>query len=141
MRKHTSTNALNEKLINDSCGMARALSIVGGRWKPAILCRLNHNVMRYGELRNSIEGISERMLVAQLRELEQDQVIERIVYPEVPPRVEYRITELGGTMAPMLKAMSDWGNMHREKIEQQVSKQAVAAAPAKAVKKAAKASV
>ncbi len=140
MRKNTSTNAFNEKLINDSCGMARALSIVGGRWKPAILCRLNHSTMRYGELRNSIEGISERMLVAQLRELEQDQVIERIVYPEVPPRVEYCITELGGTMRPMLKAMSDWGNMHREKIANQSSKQSVPVVPAKAGKKEAKAS-
>ncbi|WP_265131429.1 winged helix-turn-helix transcriptional regulator [Chryseobacterium oranimense] len=116
MRKETSTNALNEKLINASCGMARALSVVGGRWKPAILCRLNHGTMRYGELKKSIEGISERMLVNQLRELENDTIIERIVYPEVPPRVEYRMTNLGMTMAPMLKAMSDWGNMHREKL-------------------------
>ncbi|SEW21950.1 transcriptional regulator, HxlR family [Chryseobacterium wanjuense] len=116
MRKTTSTNAINEKLIIDGCGMARALSIVGGRWKPAILCRLKHNTMRYGELKKSIEGISERMLVTQLRELEEDQIIERIVYPEVPPRVEYRLTDLGKTMNPMLEAMSDWGNMHREKV-------------------------
>ncbi|MFC3157363.1 winged helix-turn-helix transcriptional regulator [Chryseobacterium arachidis] len=54
MRKKTSTNALNEKLINDSCGMARALSILGGRWKPAILCRLNHGTMRYGELKKNL---------------------------------------------------------------------------------------
>ncbi|WP_449398433.1 winged helix-turn-helix transcriptional regulator [Chryseobacterium wanjuense] len=120
MRKTTSTNAINEKLINDSCGMARALSIVGGRWKPAILCRLTHNTMRYGELKKSIEGISERMLVTQLRELEEDQIIERIVYPEVPPRVEYHLTDLGRTMQPMLEAMSDWGNMHREKVGDKV---------------------
>jgi DNA-binding HxlR family transcriptional regulator len=138
MRKQTSTNALNEKLINDNCGMARALSIVGGRWKPAILCRLKHYTMRYGELRNSIEGISERMLVAQLRELEADQVIERIVYPEVPPRVEYRMTALGQTMAPMLKAMSDWGNMHRDNIDRQSAKPATTVVSAKPGKKAAK---
>lgn len=138
MRKQTSTNALNEKLINDNCGMARALSIVGGRWKPAILCRLKHLTMRYGELRNSIEGISERMLVAQLRELEEDQVIERIVYPEVPPRVEYRMTELGKTMNPMLKAMSDWGNMHRDKIDRQSVKPAAPVVSAKPGKKPAK---
>lgn len=121
MRKTTSTNALNEKLINDTCGMARALSIIGGRWKPAILCRLNNYTMRYSELKKTIEGISERMLVAQLRELEEDKIIERIVYPEVPPRVEYRISDLGKTMEPMLKAMSDWGNMHREKVEKEPS--------------------
>lgn len=113
MRKENSTNAFNEKQINDSCGMAYSLSILGGRWKPAILCRLSHHKMRYSDLKNSIENISERMLIAQLRELETDQVIKRTVYPVVPPRVEYELTELGQTMKPMLKAMSDWGNMHK----------------------------
>jgi len=116
MRKDTSTNALNEKQINDSCGMAYSLNIVGGRWKPAILCRLIYGTNRYSELKKSIEGISERMLVAQLRELEKDLVIERLVYPQVPPRVEYRLTALGESMKPMLKAMSDWGNMHRNEV-------------------------
>lgn len=117
MRKETSTNHLNEKRINASCGMAYSLKIVGGRWKPAILCRIAYGTMRYSELKKSIEGISERMLVNQLRELENDQVIERIVYAEVPPRVEYRLTELGETMKPMLTAMSDWGNLHRKQVE------------------------
>jgi len=113
MRKESSTNALNEKLIHDTCGMAYSLSIIGGRWKPAILCRLLHEKMRYSDLRNSIEGISERMLVAQLRELERDQLVERNVYAVVPPKVEYELTDLGHTMKAMLQAMSDWGNMHR----------------------------
>lgn len=113
MRKETSTNAFNEKQINDSCGMAYSLSILGGRWKPAILCRLSHQKMRYSDLKNSIENISERMLIAQLRELETDRVVKRTVYPVVPPRVEYELTELGETMKPMLKAMSDWGNLHK----------------------------
>jgi DNA-binding HxlR family transcriptional regulator len=127
MRKQTSTNALNEKLITDSCGMANSLRILGGRWKPAILCRLRYGIMRYNELKKSIEGISERMLVAQLRELENDGIIERVVYPEVPPRVEYKLTELGLTMEPMLIAMSDWGNFYRvtthepDKVEQEVN--------------------
>lgn len=115
MRKDASTNSVNERLLRDSCGMAYALTIVGGRWKPAILCRLRHQTMRYSELKRSIEGISERMLVSQLRELEEQQIITRIVYAEVPPRVDYQMTELGKTMFPMLQAMSDWGNMHREK--------------------------
>jgi DNA-binding HxlR family transcriptional regulator len=114
MRKESSTNAINEKQINDSCGMAYSLSVIGGRWKPAILCRLMHNRMRYSDLRNSIEGISERMLVAQLRELEEAMVVKRIVYPVVPPKVEYELTELGLSMKPMLRAMSAWGNLHRE---------------------------
>lgn len=117
MRKDTSTNALNEKQLRDRCGMAHSLIIIGGRWKPAILCQLCYGVMRYSELKRSIEGISERMLVAQLKELEKDKIIERIVYPEVPPRVEYKLTALGLTMKPMLSAMSDWGNMHREQVK------------------------
>lgn len=114
MRKETSTNALNEKQINDTCGMAYSLSIIGGRWKPAILCRLAYGKMRYSDLKNSIDGISERMLVAQLRELEKDHIVKRNVYAVVPPRVEYELTDLGLTMRPMLQAMSDWGNMHRK---------------------------
>lgn len=72
--------------------MANTMRIMGGRWKPAILCRLMHGTMRYNELRKSIEGISERMLVAQLRELEHDGIIARVVYPEVPPKVEYQLS-------------------------------------------------
>jgi len=113
MRKETSTNAFNEKQINDICGMAYALSILGGRWKPAILWRLSAQTMRYSDLKNSIVNISERMLIAQLRELEADGIVKRTVYPVVPPRVEYELTELGQTMKPMLQAMSDWGNLHR----------------------------
>src|SRR5882757_9147714 len=116
MKKNNSTNALNQKQINETCGMAFSLTVIGGRWKPAILCRLLFGPMRYGELKKSIEGISERMLVAQLRELEKDQIVQRHVYPEVPPRVEYKLTPLGHTMKPMLDAMSDWGNMHRSKM-------------------------
>jgi len=116
MRKENSTNAFNEKQIIDSCGMAYALGVIGGRWKPAILCRLSNRTMRYGELNRNIEGISERMLVAQLRELEKDGIVERQVYPEVPPRVEYRLTALGETLRPVLASMSDWGNMHRDSV-------------------------
>lgn len=113
MRKESSTNALNEKHILNTCDMAVTLRVIGGRWKPAILCRLAIGTMRYSELKNSIEGISERMLVAQLRELQQDGIVQRKVYAEVPPRVEYLMTALGHTMAPMLSAMVEWGGIHR----------------------------
>lgn len=115
MRKESSTNLRNEGIINNSCGMAYTLNIIGGRWKPAILFRLKEGTMRFGELKKDIEGISERMLVAQLRELEADGLVQRIVYAEVPPRVEYRMTKLGNSIEPVLTAMSNWGNMHREK--------------------------
>lgn len=117
MRKNTSTNALNEKQLNDTCGMAYSLSVIGGRWKPAILFRLLYGKMRYSDLKHSIAHISERMLVAQLRELEADQLVRRIVHPVVPPHVDYEITALGLSMKPMLKAMSDWGNMHRSQTQ------------------------
>ncbi|RYE26493.1 MAG: transcriptional regulator [Sphingobacteriales bacterium] len=117
MRKETSTNTQNENIINSTCGMAYTLNILGGRWKPAILCRLCNGTQRYGELKKDIEGISERMLVAQLRELEADGIVERIVYAEVPPRVEYKLTKLGITLMPVLNAMSAWGDMHRVKAK------------------------
>lgn len=105
---------MNEKKINADCGMAYALSLIGGRWKAAIIWSLmREGRMRYSQLRRQIPGISERMLVSQLRELESDQLVNRIVYPEVPPRVEYELTSLGDTMRPMFQNISDWGEMHR----------------------------
>ncbi|WP_308378568.1 winged helix-turn-helix transcriptional regulator [Parapedobacter tibetensis] len=115
MRKEASSNALNEKKINASCGMGYALSLIGGRWKSNILWRLLiDGKLRYNELRRLIPGISERMLVSQLREMEADKLVLRIVYPEVPPRVEYELTELGQSMRSMLQSISDWGEMHRQ---------------------------
>lgn len=113
MRKVTSTNALNEELINKGCGVAYTISLIGGRWKPAILWCLLRGKKRYSELRDDINGVSERVLVLQLRELEKDQLIKRTVYPEVPPRVEYEITPLGLSMEVVLQQISDWGVMHR----------------------------
>ncbi|RPD38100.1 winged helix-turn-helix transcriptional regulator [Chitinophaga barathri] len=115
MRKQDSTNARNEASILRNCGMAYALNVIGGRWKPTILFSLLEGKMRYNELRKTIPGVSERMLVAQLRELEEHGLVRRNVFPEVPPRVEYELTELGHSTEPMLQCMSDWGNMHRKK--------------------------
>ena len=118
MRKETSTNTLNLQQLTRACGMVHTLNIIGGRWKPTILCRLTDGPVRYGKLKSSIEGISERMLVANLKELEKDGIVERQVYPEVPPRVEYSLTPLGFGMKPMLEAMSEWGNMHRARLNE-----------------------
>ena len=115
MRKINSTNALNEAQLIRNCGVVHALSIIGGRWKPTILFNLLYVKMRYNELLKSIPGVSERMLIAQLRELEQHGLIRRIVYPEVPPRVEYELTAAGKSASPMLQAISDWGNKLRNK--------------------------
>jgi DNA-binding HxlR family transcriptional regulator len=117
MKKDSSTNALNQRWLIASCGMAYTLGIIEGRWKPAILCRLLFGPMRYGELKKSIQGISERMLVAQLRDLEKAQIVQRRVYAEVPPRVEYQLTPLGLSMKPVFESMSDWGNAHKPEAD------------------------
>lgn len=122
MRKQDSTNAVNEARILRNCGMAYTLNVIGGRWKGTILFSLLKGRMRYNELRKAIPGVSERMLVAQLRELEEHGLVQRTVFPEVPPRVEYELTEMGRSAKAMLQCMSDWGNKHRQK-EQLVAAQ------------------
>lgn len=130
MRKVNSTNAINEEAILASCGMSYTLNVIGGRWKPAILFTLLKGKMRYNELRRSIDGVSERMLVAQLRELEEDGLVKRIIYPEVPPRVEYELTSMGLDTAPMIRQMSAWGNRHRQTKSAGTPKTKPAKAPA-----------
>ena len=115
MRKQSSTNTLNREAISDNCGMAYTLSLVGGRWKPNILWKLLEGKMRYSELKKSIPGVSERILVLQLRELEADGLVKRIIHAEVPPRVEYELTSEGLSMRPMLQSISDWGDARKRK--------------------------
>jgi DNA-binding HxlR family transcriptional regulator len=114
MRKESSTNLENEVQINASCGMAYTLDLIGGRWKPTILWRLlNCGSLRYSKLRKSMPNISERILILQLIELENDGLVSRMIYPEVPPRVEYKLTELGLRLEPVLRLLSDWGDANR----------------------------
>jgi DNA-binding HxlR family transcriptional regulator len=115
MRKASSTNSINRNMIQEHCGMAFTLSLIGGRWKPGILYQLVRGRKRYSELRKQLPEVSERMLVLQLRELESDGLIRRLIYAEVPPRVEYELTEAGISMKPVLKSMSDWGLAYQKK--------------------------
>ena len=91
------------------CSVEAALDVIGGKWKPLILWALGDNVLRFGELQKVLPGVNTKMLTKQLRELEQDGVIKRTVYPEVPPHVEYRITDFGKTLIPILEALCNWG--------------------------------
>jgi DNA-binding HxlR family transcriptional regulator len=91
------------------CPVEAALDVIGGKWKPLILWALGDNVMRFGELQKELPGVNTKMLTKQLRELEEDGVISRKVYPEVPPRVEYAITDFGRTLIPILEALCTWG--------------------------------
>ena len=94
------------------CSVEATLSVIGGRWKPVILFKLMGGTMRFNELRRQIPGVTQKMLTAQLRELEADNIVSRKVYAEVPPRVEYRLTAHGETLRPILLAMRDWGAAH-----------------------------
>jgi len=89
------------------------IAVIGGKWKPEILWFLRKGPLRFGELRQSIPGITQVTLTKNLRELEQDGIVTRTVYPEIPPRVDYRLTECGRTAFPVLDAISAWGRMYQ----------------------------
>ncbi|GGL22604.1 hypothetical protein GCM10011588_41990 [Nocardia jinanensis] len=91
------------------------MDVVSGKWKGLILWELeNYGVRRFGELRRGLPGVSEKMLIQQLRELEEDGLVDRTAHPEVPPRVEYRLTALGRSLNTALEPLGAWG---RERIE------------------------
>ena len=102
-----------------NCAVDATMSVIEGRWKTVILCKLYMNgPMRFNQLMKDIDGISPRILTKQLKEMESDGIIARTPYPEIPPRVEYSITEKGLSLGPILKAMADWGlrNMFSNKV-------------------------
>ena len=93
----------------NKCPVAVTLELIGGKYKALILWRLSESKLRFSELRKSIAGATPKMLTQQLRELEADELIHREVYPIVPPKVEYSLTELGKSLIPLLTTMRDWG--------------------------------
>jgi DNA-binding HxlR family transcriptional regulator len=98
------------------CSVEATLAVIGGRWKPVILFKLmEEGVLRFSQLRRLVPGVTQKMMTSQLRELEGDGIVTRTVYPEVPPRVEYALTDYGRTLAPILLAMRDWGARHMAK--------------------------
>lgn len=98
-----------KKKPGSQCPVTYCLKIVGGKWKPVILFCISHGIGRFGELRRNIEGISKQMLTKQLRELENEGILNRKVYAEVPPRVDYTLTDRGKTLLPIVRAMKKWG--------------------------------
>ncbi len=92
------------------CDVEATLSVIGGRWKPILVCHLLGGRKRFGELRRLTPNATERMITLQLRELEADGVIDRHVYAEVPPRVEYEVTEFGRSLETILVLMREWGS-------------------------------
>lgn len=114
--KETSTNNQNKIFITD-CNVTYAVQLVGGRWKLPILLQLQKEKKRFGELKKIISNITERMLTLQLRELEKDGLVSRMVYAEVPPRVEYELTKIGKELMPVCTELHKWGAKHKIELE------------------------
>ncbi len=123
---------LQKRLLNGefNCEKELTLSILSGKWKIVILWHLGHEgAHRYGQLSRLFKNISNRILTKQLRELEQDGIIYREIYPEVPPKVEYLMTDLGRTLLPIIDAMFDWGKANMQYYYELASQNNKAAAP------------
>ncbi|PLT31947.1 helix-turn-helix domain-containing protein [Bacillus sp. V5-8f] len=106
---------MQDKTFN--CEKELTLSVIGGKWKMLILWHLGkEGTKRFGELKSLMPGITQRMLVNQLRELEDDLIVKRVVYPVVPPKVEYSLTKEGKTLLPILDSMYEWGKNYMENV-------------------------
>jgi len=95
-----------------TCGIDVTLAVVGGKWKASILWHLARETMRFSDLQRQFSETTRKMLTQQLRELEADGLVHREVYPQVPPKVEYSLTEKGRTLSPILELMCDWGRLY-----------------------------
>jgi DNA-binding HxlR family transcriptional regulator len=100
-----------------SCGLEAALEIIGGKWKVLILWHLRMQPRRFGDLKRNVEGISEKMLIQQLKELEGHGIVLRQDFKEVPPRVEYSLTDFGVSLIESLKPLCTWGEQHMQRIQ------------------------
>lgn len=110
---------MNESMRNNakidkpySCGLGPAFDVIGGKWKAVLLWELHEKPLRFGELKRRIPGITEKMLIQQLKEMETDQIVIRKAYNQVPPRVEYSLSEAGKTLNDSLDALADWGKRY-----------------------------
>ena len=99
-----------------ACGLDAAADVIDGKWKPRILWALHYGPLRFGELRRKVAGVSEKMLIQQLRELERDGVVERTVHDQVPPKVVYSLTPQGAALEEALRPVGDWGEANCEQI-------------------------
>jgi len=100
-----------------NCGLDAALAVLGGKWKPLVLFHLAHGVHRYGELRRAVGNVTDKVLIQQLKELQVDEVVERIDFKEIPPKVEYSLTPFGRSLAKALTPLCVWGSENMEVVE------------------------
>ena len=99
------------------CPVATTVSLIGSKWKLLIMRNLLVRPWRFNELKRNLEGISQKVLTDSLRSMEGDGIITRTVFPEVPPRVEYALSELGESMRPIIKSMETWGTEYKKGLE------------------------
>ena len=98
------------------CPVATTVSLIGSKWKLLIIRNLLQRPWRFNELKEDLSGISQKVLTDSLRSMEEDGLITRTVYPEVPPRVEYALSELGKSLKPILDSMVTWGNAYKQSL-------------------------
>ncbi|NBP67128.1 MAG: transcriptional regulator [Cytophagia bacterium] len=111
-------HSAEDKIMFDenSCPVTATMKVLGGKWKPILINAIYLTApARFGELKRSVKGITQSMLTQQLRELEDDGLISRKIYAEIPPRVEYTLTEFGLTLSPVMLALAKWGKEYRIK--------------------------
>lgn len=101
------------------CPVATTVQLIGNKWKLLIIRNLLNRPWRFNELKRDLDGISQKVLTDSLRSMEEDGIITRTVYPEVPPRVEYALSELGETMRPILSSMEQWGANYKASLAQE----------------------
>jgi DNA-binding HxlR family transcriptional regulator len=99
------------------CPVATTVQLIGSKWKLLIIRNLMQRPWRFNELRKSLDGVSQKVLTDSLRSMEADGLITRTVYPEVPPRVEYALSETGESLRPILEAMQTWGDQYKNSIQ------------------------
>ncbi len=102
-----------KKEIGSACPVTYCMGMIGGKWKPIILYLISKGANRFGILQRGIEGISKQMLTKQLREMEQDGILDRKIFAEIPPRVEYSVTNKGKSLYPIIDSMRLWGEKNR----------------------------
>ncbi|WJD48469.1 winged helix-turn-helix transcriptional regulator [Enterobacter sp. PGRG2] len=105
-----------EKIMEPVCGLDVALHYIGGKWKPLLLFYVQYSPRRFGEFKRLVEGISEKVLIQQLKAMTEDGIITRHDFREVPPRVEYSITDFGRSLAQALQPLCEWGTRNRENM-------------------------
>lgn len=101
-----------KEFMPGNCPVVFCMNIIGGKWKPSIIHMIRTDRNRYSVLLKNIKEISKQTLTNQLRELEHDGIIDRVIFPEIPPRVEYSITDYGKTLLPIIDSMYSWGKQH-----------------------------